>query len=230
MNINQIPKPVLVALVLLAGVALIPLLSTPHSICDTQLKVLEENQAGFIYPKTEKKSQIPAAYERVYNSCYNSKVANSPGGCSAYFELIRKLVLDLRSVPKECSSQVKNTEPIFKALTQSLKVFVEIGWGDPPTEENPDFKLSTAWLELSDLEIFCGVRDEWIRFFGKEDLLEQKNAILKNLPGELKKYEVGEDGTRECLNCDYLKKAVDQFEESQIQSRSLFSVNCDRFR
>lgn len=230
MDINRIPKPLLVALVILAGVAIIPLLSSPHSVCQSQLENFEESQAGLIYPKTEKKMKIPPRYERAFTNCYSSSVGNTPGACAEYFDLIKGMVRDLKNVSNECGEQVQGNARLMKAMTQSLKIFTEIAWGDPPEEENAEFALAISWLEPVDLGTFCSVRDEWVRFFGKESLAEQKNTILAGLSGELKKFETTPEGGRVCLNCETLAKAKDKFDEKKIKIRSLFNLNCDRYR
>jgi len=231
MDFNRIPKPLLVAVVLLIGVALLPFLNEPHSVCQSQLQVLAESQAGFIYPKIEKKVKIPPTYDRAYRSCLNSRVANTAGGCAEYFEIIARLTRDLNSIGNECGEFVAKDEPITKALTQSLRLFVEIAWGDPPQDEKADFRLATSWLEMTDLAVFCSLKDQWIRFFGKESWQIQRQNIQMELSGELKKFETQPDGTKICINCDESRaSAVDKFGEDNVKSRSLFNLNCDRFR
>ncbi len=230
MDLNRIPKPLLVALVLLAGVAIIPLLSSPHSVCQSQLENFQESQAGFIYSKTEKKTKIPPRYDRAFSNCYSSNIGNTPGACAEYFDLLRGMLRDLQNISNECGEQVKGNERLMKAMTQSLKVFTEIAWGDPPPEENAEFTLATSWLEPADLSIFCSIKNEWVRFFGKESLAERKKIILDGLSGELKKFETTPEGGRVCLNCESLAKAKDKFEEKKIKTRSLFNLNCERYR
>lgn len=217
--LNQIPRPLLVFLVLSIGIALFFVIQKPQSVCTSQLVIFQESQQGQIFPRQGKTSLRPAIYPRLIENC---KVGNAPGACYELFNLLRKLVRDLNGSPNECLIPFGEVDEVKRALYQGTRLIVQAAWGERP----PDQGISKfGWMETSDLALFCQLKDVMIKIYGEPEWEIFRLATHHELPGEA---QIIKDGT--CLNCDQIKKAADVLSAEDIWVRSLFSLRCEQFR
>jgi hypothetical protein len=216
--LEQIPRPLLVFGVLLAGVLLFFLIQEPQSRCDSQLTIFKESQEGFLFPKPTKGGQRPASHARQVEAC---KVGNSPGACYEVFTSLKKLVRDLSGSPQECLVPLGQVSEVSKALKSGTQLLVQLAWGDRP----PDTGLArVGWLEAPDLALYCQLKSMLLKIDGEEAWEKFRASVQAKLPGEA---PVIEDGV--CLNCDFIKKASETLSPEEIWSRSLFSLRCENY-
>ncbi|PIS11963.1 MAG: hypothetical protein COT73_01080 [Bdellovibrio sp. CG10_big_fil_rev_8_21_14_0_10_47_8] len=219
MAFQKIPRPVLVTAVLLVGVLLFFVIQKPETVCTPQIEIFKQSQAGALFPKVTEKSRAPATYARAVESC---RIANSPGGCFELFNLLKKVVRDLRGAPQECLVPFGELAQVKNALRDGVQLMILLAWGDKPPDKGME---KFAWLEMSDLSLYCQLRDVYEKIYGTEGWSELRLTTYHLLPGEA---AVFQDGT--CLNCDYLKKADQTLSPEEIWARSLFSLRCERLR
>ena len=96
----------------------------------------------------------------------------------------------IRTIPTECGESPA-TESLRKASEKALRLFLRLAWGD----EAPKNKYNiTSWLDTHDLGIYCRLKREYVRLFGKEQLNAVAWSQIPLLPGakELTRKEMGE--------------------------------------
>ncbi len=221
--LDQIPRPILVFLVLTAGIFLFFIIKTPHTVCDSQFEVFQESQAGNIYPRKIKTAERAAIYPRLVNEC---KIGNSSGACFELFKLLRKLILDLKAAPAQCLVEFGAKPEVKKALFESTRLLVQLAWGDRPPENSTN---KFSWLEISDLSLFCQLKALNLQTYGEAEWEQFRLATGPTLPGEVQPFEsqIIENGV--CTNCDKVRKAPDVLTSEEIWVRSLFSLRCESY-
>lgn len=216
--LDRIPKPILVAVVLVIGVLSLFLIQEPHSVCTNQIQVFKESQAGFIFPKQIKKSTRPPLFSRMVENC---KIGNSPGSCLELFSGMRKMLRDMGASSQECFVKYADVPEVDQALKKSLDLMVRLAWG----HRSPDATMEKfGWLESSDLALYCQLKRTVVSVYGEQEYERLRLQIQNKLPGEP---EVIEDGV--CMNCEVRKTAPQVLTKEDIWVKSLFSLRCDQF-
>jgi hypothetical protein len=216
---DLLPRPILVFLVLAAGIAFILMVQKPHTVCESQLTVLQEAQAGQLFPRQIEGGSIrPAIYPRLIENC---KLGNSPGACYELMVLLRKLTRDLNGSPRECLVPFGEVIEIKRALFEGTRLIIQIAWGDKPPERSAKFN----WLESSDVALFCKLKETMTAMYGADGWDQFRLTTYKKLPGEPQEIK---DGV--CTNCDTIRMADSALTAEDIWVRSLFSVRCESFR
>jgi hypothetical protein len=217
--LDRIPRPLLVFAVLLIGVGMLFVIQKPASVCDAQLVLFKEAQAGLLYPRVLKgNSQRPAIFNRLLDTC---KIGNGPGACYELFNSLRKLLRDLNGSPQECMVPFGEVPEIQSALKKGTELLVMLAWGSQPPEAG---LAKFGWLETLDLSLYCQLKTVHLQIYGNEAWEEFRKATVAKLPGEA---EVIKDGV--CENCESIKKAPAVLSTEEIWTRSLFSLRCDQF-
>jgi hypothetical protein len=200
--LNHLPRPVLVFFILAVGVLLFFVIQKPHSICQSQLDVLKESEAGKLFPgkaASDGNSQ-PPRYAAFLEDC---RQGNGPGACFEYFNLLRNLIRDLNGSPRECLVPFGDVSEVKKALFDGAQIMALIAWGDHP----PDRGTSRFnWFEAADISLFCGLKDMTRRIYGDEGWEQLRLSVQGKLPG------------------------AKSLSPEEIWVRSLFSVRCEQFR
>ncbi len=197
--LSQVPKGVIVFVVIAAGVGLIMYNEPPFTICDSQIKVFRQSQKGGLYAKKTKTGVRSASFNRWVESCKNS---NNGGGCYDLFNSLKKIVRDLQDVPSECLAQTTSLEEIRSALLTGTELLVKIAWGEaPPTSAADKFN----WLESGDVALFCQLRTMISAAYGPEFWEQLRARITSKLPG------------------------VEKVTAQNQWTLSLFSVRCEQY-
>ncbi len=216
--LDRIPRPLLVFAVLLIGVGMLFVIQKPHSVCDNQLVLFKEAQAGTLYPRVVKaNSQRPAIFPRLLDNC---KIGNSPGACFELFTSLRKFLRDLNGSPQECLVPFGEVPEVRSALTKGSELLVMLAWGAQP----PDPLSKLGWLETLDLSLYCQLKSAYLKVYGSEAWDQFRQATQAKLPGEAEQMKDGQ-----CVNCENLKRAPAVLTAEEIWTRSLFSLRCDQF-
>ena len=216
--LNQLPRPLLIFLVLAAGIAGIFLFQAPHSVCSSQLEILKQSQSGKLFPRVTKNAQRSPLYARLVENC---KTGNSPGACYELFSLLRKLNQDLLGSPSECLIPFGEVPEIQKALKEGVQLMIQLAWGEKPPEAG---LAKFNWMETSDLVLYCRLKDMNLKIYGEQTWQALRVATYKKLPGEA---QIFQDGM--CTNCERIKNASQVLSEEEIWVRSLFSLRCEQF-
>ncbi|MEZ0390966.1 MAG: hypothetical protein ACAH59_02045, partial [Pseudobdellovibrionaceae bacterium] len=181
------------------------MIQKPHSICQSQMEVFTEAQAGQIFPRKTQTSQRPAIFPRLVENC---KIGNSPGACYELFTLLRKLLRDLNASPQECLVPFGEAVEVKQAIWQGTQLMIQLAWGEKPPETG---LARLGWFEPPDLALFCQLKAMFLRLYGEEIWEEFRMSMSAKLPGEAQVIESGN-----CLNCESLKKASEVFSPEEI--------------
>ena len=193
------PKGVLAFLLISGGILGIIISSPPHSLCDSQLEVVNKSQQKFLFREPAAKKIISTKYERLREHC---KRTNNPGGCYELFQELRVMVHDLATLSGECSSAMSSTSEYKRALWESAELIVLLAWGEKPPAA---YTSKLGWLEVSDITLFCRMHDRIAALYGENAWVLFRERMMRELPG-------AKDLTR-----------------NQVWDLSIFSENCARY-
>lgn len=221
MSLNDLPRPAIVAVVLLVGVGLLFVLQPQHSICQTEATSFQANQAGNLYPRKEKKKEFPPVIRRAREQCM---IGNSVGACMDYFQALRRILDDLDHLNlQQCASYLNRVPELEAAVAGGLGLMIRLAWGDdppPPTEGRFGF------MEASEIQLFCRLRDFHQAIWGRDSWQKIADGAHSKLPGVARKFSP----TGECENCNERPSASTALQPEELRVRSLASVNCRVFR
>jgi hypothetical protein len=197
-RLEDLPKPILVFIVLFVGAAFFFIASPPKTICDVQIDVFKQSQSGIIFSKGTKQTSVSSLYKRSLRQCESG---NSLGSCLEYFSTLRQFSKDLGTVQQECLVEVTEVSEIKESLIIGIKTLAMLAWGEDP----PDLGASNkyGWLEMAELAVYCDLKNIFLRKSGEEFWNNWVLQLINELPGAKK------------LNAD------DAF------MRSLFSLRCE---
>ncbi len=220
--IKSIPPPLLAILVLIGAVVFFMLANPPHTICDTELEVLQESQKGNIFPRVVSvknvNQNIPAQISRAKEAC---QLGNSAGSCYEYFQALKGLAVDIGKASTECTPLMFEIPEVKRALTDGVELMVRLAWGNQPPE--PGYARFN-WLQETEIAIFCRIKNIYIRGVSDEAWVALRRSIYGKLPGEVlvQKSDPGQITSE-------ARKAPQMMGEQQIWERSLFSVRCESY-
>lgn len=251
-KLHKLPRPLLVAIVLLVGIVLIVMMNPPHTICDTQKESLKESQTGILFPIKSGGKTYPGKIIQAKENCYSG---NSSGACFEYFSILRRAAQSVKNGSPECVADMlsitvekfEKTETyetlhdgtkmrdevtnvsyrnstLQKVLTEALDGMVRKAWGESPPEPGVN---RYGWFQEFEVGVFCHIQDVVKNAMGPEAWAQWQRGVLKKLPGEAPP-KPGSTPTAGLVATHRL--AVEMFPEQQVRERSLFSVPCSRFR
>lgn len=226
MNLQNLPRFVIILGVFAIGVVFFVLIQKPHTKCDSQVELLRKSEAGWIFSKDNKGITHPSLYIKTLENCKLGMA--SLGACFEYFRVLRHFVTDLQNISMECGPDLMEIPEAKNALVEGLRMMVQMAWG-----ENPPAKGSPVGgkLESPDLALFCALKENLLRYAGPEVWESLKNSTYLKLPGEERKFESGSGHRTLCLNCDNLPNAVKAMGGvEEVFPRSLFALRCDLYR
>jgi hypothetical protein len=199
--LSNIPKPLLVFFILAVGVLLFFVIQEPHTVCQSQLDVLKEAEAGKLFPGKESSAGSKLSrYAALLEDC---KQGNGPGACFEYFSLLRNLIRDLNGSPRECLVPFGDVTEVKRALFDGTQMMALIAWGDHPPDKGAG---RFSWFEAADISLFCGLKDMIYRIYGEQGWEQLRLSTQTKLPG------------------------ANSLSPEEIWVRSLFSVRCEQFR
>jgi hypothetical protein len=197
--LSMIPRNLLAFLAIVGGIAFIIISQPPHSICDSQIEVINKAQARFLFKDPKSKVKVTTAYQKLRDRCQNT---NDPGGCYEWFQELRVMLHDLGTLTSECNDAISGQAEYSTAIKEPLEQMVKMAWGSaPPVSYTAKF----GWLDTSDITLFCRLRDKYVLFYGDGVWENFRERVMQELPG-------AKDITR-----------------NQIWDLSIFSENCSRY-
>ena len=187
-KLYRLPKALLAALFIGAGILFILINDPPHTFCDTQVEHFEKLQSGITYKTHEffrknrtlcRKKDAPKScdplLERKRKLCQKE---NAPGTCYEYFAYLRHFLKDLPLLSKECSPLIYNNPKVKKLFSSAMTLMTALAW----REEILTGKISKYnWLTWPDLSLFCDLKTRYIMNYGKESYFQLEKKILKTL-------------------------------------------------
>ena len=221
--LSLFPKNVLAFLLIAGGILFIVLSQPPHSVCDSQMAVVDKNQARFLFRDPKMKKVNPAEVKKAIELCHESKdpdscydiyltryerltefckATNTPGGCYELFTELKRLVRDLATLSSECSTAIGGTSEYKTALMGSVELMVRLGWGENPPSS---YSAKLGWLEASDLSLFCRLHERITALYGESTWESFREKMMLALPG------------------------AKDLARNQVWDLSLFSENCARY-
>jgi hypothetical protein len=173
----------------------------PRTVCDTQIEYFKDAQKKFLYPEsTSSEVKKQALVKTLFETCNNE---NNPGGCFEYFESIKKMLTDLKNVPEQCSEAIGEVPEVQQWTWKTLRLMVQMAWGPKPPIS---YIQKNGWFDSSELSLYCGLRQEAIRIYGREKYGEWQEQMLQSMPG------------------------AEKLDRNQIWQRHLLSTPCDLYK
>jgi hypothetical protein len=216
--INSLPKPVLAFLAIVIAIVVFWLANPPHTVCDTQVEVLQESLKGTLFSSEMKKNKIPATLSKAKEVC---QLGNSAGSCYEYFSSLKKIAAEVSKASSECTGTLYEVPEVAASLNDGIEVMARIAWGNQPPE--PGY-ARFGWLQEGDLAVFCRLRGVYVRALGEEAWTAFRQKIFTKLPGEAP--PAGSDPTQLAVE---QKPATAVMSEQDVWNLSIFSVRCENF-
>ncbi len=175
--LNSLPRAVLVAGALMIGLVFLLLTNPPHTACDSQYEIFKDAQTPFLYKDPKKKFMDETALQSSMNVC---QVRPMPGTCYQFFDGLKNLINDVKTVSRECRSEVLAKPEISNALFDSLSLIFNLAWGEKPPESYLD---KMGWLDTVHKSTFCEIQMIVKENFTESRWTQFREATLANLPG-----------------------------------------------
>lgn len=173
--IRQMPPLLLGFLIIALFVVFYRYYDPPVTFCQVQMEAVQERLAVGFYKNPDR-----AHYDQAVNAAFDFCLStNSAGGCLDMFSRLDYFEKQIRTLPSSCGSDVA-TEPVRKALEKGIRLFAMIAWGDEPPKNK---YVITAWLDPRDLGIYCRLKSQYQRLYGRERWNALAWAIVPGLPG-----------------------------------------------
>ena len=173
---QQIPKLLLGFIVLVLVLVGLYFNSPPTTVCDIQMEEVSKRLAKGFFSKDSRGGGFEQGIMNAFNNCLQS---NSPGGCHDMFARFDYLEGIVKSVPTECGTH-SSTGDILGFLEKGLRLFTMIAWGDQPPRDRYN---KTSWLDTADLGLFCRLKRQHQRLYGRQAWDQFLNNFLPRLPG-----------------------------------------------
>ena len=174
LKIQLAPKLLLGFVVLLITLIVLLVRDPPTSICDIQMQQINAQLArGFF--ENKKQGSFGAGVMQAFDFCVQT---NSPGACFDIFSRLKIYEKTIRSLPQQCGGH-PSALSVRKALQKALKLFVRIAWGASGPESR--YKKE-AWLEADDLGLFCRMKRQYSRLYGRETWKAFAWSLIPRLP------------------------------------------------
>ncbi len=172
-----IPKNMLAFVFIVAGILFIVLGQPPHTVCDSQLEVIQKAQLKFLYKDPKAKKITTTKYQMLYEHC---KRTNAPGGCYELFQEMKVLLYDLSTLSSECAGALGSVTEHKKVLWEVTEMMVRMAWGEaPPTAYHAKF----GWLDTADISLYCKLKMRITAFYGEPAWNAFREKMMKELPG-----------------------------------------------
>lgn len=227
--LSRVPKPILVVVVLLLGIAIFIYNDPLKDECGIQAKVFERNTKG-ILTGIKKNGKIQyALLSAMQDHC---KEGNSIGACAEYFEALRKIASELKIFKQTCQIKYsEQNENFVNQLSQALQIMSLVAWGEKPPVGTAE---RAGWLSEPQVRTFCALKKTYLLLAGEENYAAIRNRIYLEYPDAWPEQNTNEENDRR--NPENRPKAFKtpmnpkgHFEKNKIFERSLFSIRCDLF-
>ncbi len=165
--LKNMPRPLLVLLVLSGAALFIMLGDPPKDVCDAQLEVFLSAQAGRL---NSLKGRVNSLWTRTAKYCQETKTL---GGCAEFHDAVRAALRDIQNAPMECVPRLVSQDWVQKTLIDSMVLMVQMAWSEGVPELGPSVY---GWMGMTELALFCNLKyhvqkvmldEEWEAFVRK---------------------------------------------------------------
>lgn len=225
-------KPLVIFVVLVAGVLFIVLSDPPKSLCDTQIESFRDHEVGNIFPGKGKRLARSPRFNQSYDRCM---ATNNSGGCSEFFMSVEKFLNNTNVIGADCLVSFSEAEDVKKVFTEGYRLMNQLAWRSR-TESTIGGDPRVGWLTYSFLNTYCHLRDRYQLFYsdeGVDSLNEIVIADLSKLSSDesQSKPQSQEAGLQQSVSQESSQKmAVNPLPREEIWRQSLLSFNCSTIR
>lgn len=171
---QQVPKLLFGFIVIVAVLIFMVFNNPPKTLCEIQMQEISERLSKrFI--RGNDRGKFESKVTEALEICMAS---NSPGACKDIFDRFNFLEGVVRTLPTECGSHPSSAK-IKGFLHEAIRLFGKIAWGDttPINRYN-----TTAWLDTSDLGLYCRIKRQYFRLYGKQAWKGYVQKVARSLP------------------------------------------------
>lgn len=227
-TLQQIPKPLLVFLILAISIVFFVVNDPLRDECEIQSILFEKNTTGFLsaVKLSSNKIQFPQ-FNYWRDRCRDG---NSIGACEDFLNGLKGLVTELRSFKDKCQIKYSETKEDFKVqLNQALQIVALVAWGDKPPKS---IQERLGWLTESNLKTFCGLRKAYLNVAGEEAYTALREKVYRQYPDVWSDTVPLENRTSDNRPLAYKTQANPggSLTKEQVYERSLFSIRCDLYQ
>lgn len=225
--ISKIPRPLLVTVVLLLGIAFIVSQNPMQDGCGVEVKNFTRQVKGVLVGFKNKSGKIqPAQIEQFRDAC---RQGNSMGACENYYEALKKITDASRWIQPQCDYKLIEEYPnLVKVLSNGIQIMALNAWGDKPPGGVSE---RLGWVGLAHIYTFCRMKSQLERMTSKEDFralrvktyMEFPDAWPDSIPVE-KRFELPRPKAFKSP-----ENPKGPLIEDEVYKRSLFSIRCDLY-
>lgn len=175
--LNSLPRAILVGGALALGLFLIFVMNPPHTKCDAQFEIFKNSQTPFLFKDPQKKFMDETQLQTTMAVC---KDRNMPGSCFRFFEGLKLLVKDIKTISYDCRPKILSKSEVSSSLWQSLGFIFELAWGKNPPQSYLD---KMGWLDSLHVNVLCDLQALVKESFSEADWEAFREKTLANLPG-----------------------------------------------
>lgn len=168
------PK-LLLGFIVIVGVLLFLVYNDPpKNLCDIQMAEVKKRLIKGFYRGNDR-GRYESGIKSSYNNCMDT---NSPGACLDIIKRYDFFEEQIRAVPKKCGPH-PSTNFVKKLIEKGSRLIVMIGWGEKPPINRYN---RTSWLDTADLALFCRLKGQYYRLFGKAQWKLFAKGTIGKLP------------------------------------------------
>lgn len=223
----RVPRFVLVLIAIVVGIVVFIFLNPMHSICDIEKITLSEKFKGVFWPLKEKNKKYPPQIVKLKDICLQG---GSSGACFEYFSKLRSLSKFIQQSSEACASDLIDSVEVKKAVLDGLEIMPLMAWGDRP----PDPGMGrVGWFLDYELSVFCSLKEAYRKAKGHDAWLGLVSKVSQKFPlGKSKDSPTAGINALENEQSEKIEfqSAVSVLGESEVWSRSIFSLKCDTYR
>ena len=226
-KINEIPKPLLIIVVMSIGLALIIYRYPLANGCENEVKNFGRDVIGNLRDFQNRKEKIQFAL--LPSQKLACRQGNSPGSCENYFQSLKKIAFSASRLNPQCMPKlVEDYSNLLPEVSEGIKTFALIAWGAVPPK---DSSARLGWLAQGELYTFCRLKRILQDQLAEEEYLAFRAEIYKNYP---QGYPADLDVEKKLLMERPRALRSDEnpegtLTETEVFERSLFSIRCDLY-
>lgn len=171
--LKNIPKPLLVVLILSAAALFIMLSDPPKDACDAQIEIFLTAQAGRL---SSLRGGVTSLWVRTAKYCKETKTL---GGCAEFHDTVSGALREIQNAPLECVSRLVSQESVRKTLTDSMTLMVQMAWGQGVPEPGPSVY---GWMGMTEFALFCNLKNTLQRVMLDEEWEAFVRKTVSKLP------------------------------------------------
>lgn len=147
----------------------------PHTECDSQKEVFNQQQTPFLFKSAKSKFQNSTGFQKALEECLST---NSVGGCLSFFDGVRIFQRDFDSLSSQCRAVVSEISEVRHFFDRSLDLFVRLAWGTDPSMD----KTQIGWLDNAHVYSYCRLRSNYLKYYGQDQWSTFAEKQLSELP------------------------------------------------